>query len=410
MNNVVITGIGTINSVATNIDEFTKSLKEMNVGIDKIKQFNAENHKAQIAGEIKKELSEIIDLGRASKRYDRVLKLALIAAKEAIEDSELDENGNWKEYAAVTISSGIGGFKTLFAESKKYFDNGPKTVSPFLIPMMIPDMVSGIVAIHHGLRGPNVSVISACASSLHAIALSSMLIRHGYVDVVITGGAEASINELAIAAFSNMRALSSNNDNPEQASRPFDKERDGFVMSEGAGVLVLESEEHAKERKADIYGHIKGFGMSGDAYHISATEPTGKGAAICMNKCLEDSKAKPEEIDLINCHATGTPTGDKSELLAIKKVFGEYSNKPYVQSTKSLIGHSLGAAGAIELIASILESKNSFIHGMPSLKNIDEQMEGIKFAPKTINEKTTKILKNSFGFGGHNVSVLYSSK
>ncbi|MFO7880953.1 MAG: beta-ketoacyl synthase N-terminal-like domain-containing protein, partial [Kosmotogaceae bacterium] len=211
MNEVVVTGIGTINPVASNKEEFLESLKEMKVGIGEIKQFNAENHKVQIAGEIERDLSEIMDLGRASKRYDRVLKLALIAANEALEDSGLEEAGDWKKSAAVTVSSGIGGFKTLFAESKKYINNGPKTVSPFLIPMMIPDMVSGIVAIHNGIKGPNFSVISACASSLHAIAISSLMIRHGYIDVAITGGAEAAIDELAIAAFSNMRALSSNN-------------------------------------------------------------------------------------------------------------------------------------------------------------------------------------------------------
>jgi len=410
MNEVVVTGIGTINPIANNTDEFMESLRENRIGIGRINEFDAENHKVKIAGEIKEELSKMIDLGRASRRYDRVLKLALIAAKEAIEDSGLDEKGKWKESAAVTVSSGVGGFKTLFAESKKYFDDGPKMVSPFLIPMMIPDMVSGIVAIHYGLKGPNFSVISACASSLHAIALSSMLIRHGYVDVVVTGGAEASINELAVAAFSNMRALSSNNENPEIASRPFDKERDGFVMSEGSGVLVLESEDHARKREADIYGYIKGFGMSGDAYHISATEPTGEGAARCMNKCMEDAKIKPEEIDLINCHATGTPTGDRSELLAIKKTFGEHSGKPFIQSTKALIGHSLGAAGAVELIACILQSRFSFIHGVKSLINKDENLEGINISTETVNKETKNILKNSFGFGGHNVSVLYSSE
>lgn len=410
MNEVVITGIGTINPIANNTDEFKKSLEEMRVGIGSIKDFDTEDHKVKIAGEIETELEEIIDLGRASKRYDRVLKLALIAGKEAIEDSGLDRNGNWKESAAVTVSSGIGGFKTLFAESKKYMENGPKTVSPFLIPMMIPDMVSGIIAIHHGLKGPNFSLISACASSLHAIAISSLMIRHGYVDVAVTGGAEASINELAIAAFANMRALSTKNDSPGNASRPFDKERDGFVMSEGAGVLVLESEKHARERNGNIYGYIKGFGMSGDAYHISATEPTGEGAGVCIENCLKDAQTEPEEVDLINCHATGTPTGDKSELLAIKKAFGEHSGKPYVQSTKALIGHSLGAAGAIELIASILESKYSFIHGMPSLIEKDENLEGINISTETINKEVRNVLKNSFGFGGHNVSILYCSQ
>jgi 3-oxoacyl-[acyl-carrier-protein] synthase II len=236
------------------------------------------------------------------------------------------------------------------------------------------------------------------------------MIRHGYVDVAVTGGAEASINELAIAAFANMRALSTKNDSPVNASKPFDKDRDGFVMSEGAGVLVLESERHARERNGNIYGYIKGFGMSGDAYHISATEPTGEGAGVCIENCLKDAQTDPEKVDLINCHATGTPTGDKSELLAIKKAFGEHSGKPYVQSTKALIGHSLGAAGAIELIASILESKYSFIHGMPSLIEKDEQLEGIKVSTETISKDVKNVLKNSFGFGGHNVSVLYCSE
>lgn len=406
MRRVAITGIGTINPVANNKEEFVKALKEMKIGIDFITQFDTSNQKVKIAGEIKDFNPEHYMDKKAARRYDRFLQLAIAASREALQDSGLLNSEEWKKNAAVVIGSGIGGFKTLFSEFNKFSKNGPKVVSPFLIPMMIPDMASGVVSIHYGIKGPNFSTVSACASSLHAISISSMMIRHGYIDVALAGGSEAVIDPMPIAAFANMRALSTRNDDPKKASRPFDKERDGFVMAEGAGILILESEEHAKKRGAKIYGYIDGIGMSGDAYHISATEPTGEGAADSIKMALKDAMIDAGDVDLINCHATSTPVGDASEVQAIKKIFNDKVEKPYIQSTKALIGHTLGAAGAIELIALLLEFENKFVHGMPNLEEPDEEFKDLKIPIKTVEFEPKIALKNSFGFGGHNVSVI----
>jgi len=408
MRKVAITGIGTINPIANNKEEFKEALKRMDIGIDFITQFDTSDQKVKIAGEIKNFEPENYMDKKSARRYDRFLQLAIAASKEALEDSGIINSEDLKEKAAVIIGSGIGGFKTLFNEFIKFSKDGPKIVSPFLIPMMIPDMASGIVSIHYNIKGPNFATVSACASSLHAIAISSMLIRHGYIDVALTGGSEAVIDPMPVAAFANMRALSTRNDEPKKASRPFDKNRDGFVMAEGAGILVLEAEEHAKKRGAKIYGYIEGFGMTGDAYHISATEPTGEGASKAIKSALEDAGVSIDDIDVINCHATSTPVGDKSEVLAIKKIFGDDIKKPFIQSTKTLIGHSLGAAGAIELIALLLELENGFIHGMPNLEEPDDDFKDLKIPTSTVDFKARVALKNSFGFGGHNVSVIVS--
>jgi len=407
MKKVVITGIGTVNSIAKNCDEFVKGLKDMKIGIDKITQFDTTDHKVKIAAEIKDfDPQKYLDK-KTAKRYDRFLQLAIAASDEAIKDSGLENDGEWKENAAVIIGSGIGGFKTLYHEFHVMEEKGPKFVSPFLIPMMIADMASGVVSIKHQLKGPNFTTVSACASAVHSIISSVMLIKSGEVDVAITGGSEAVIDPMPIAAFANMTALSQRNDEPQKASRPFDKERDGFVMGEGAGVLVLESEEHAKARGAKIYGYIAGYGMTGDAYHISQTDPEGTGAARAIKNALDMAKIDPSEVDLINCHATSTPVGDKSEVRAIRNVFGKNATNPIMQSTKTLIGHSLGAAGAVELIASILESQNEFAHGMPNLDNPDEEMKDLNIPKETKHQRINVVLKNSFGFGGHNASLIF---
>jgi 3-oxoacyl-[acyl-carrier-protein] synthase II len=407
MKKVVITGIGTVNSIAKNCDEFVKGLKDMKIGIDKITQFDTTDHKVKIAAEIKDfDPQKYLDK-KTAKRYDRFLQLAIAASDEAIKDSGLENDGEWKENAAVIIGSGIGGFKTLYHEFHVMEEKGPKFVSPFLIPMMIADMASGVVSIKHQLKGPNFTTVSACASAVHSIISSVMLIKSGEVDVAITGGSEAVIDPMPIAAFANMTALSQRNDEPQKASRPFDKERDGFVMGEGAGVLVLESEEHAKARGAKIYGYIAGYGMTGDAYHISQTDPQGTGAARAIKNALDMAKIDPSEVDLINCHATSTPVGDESEVRAIRNVFGKKATNPIMQSTKTLIGHSLGAAGAVELIASILESQNEFAHGMPNLDNPDEEMKDLNIPKETKNQRINVVLKNSFGFGGHNASLIF---
>ncbi|MDK2906711.1 MAG: 3-oxoacyl-[acyl-carrier-protein] synthase [Petrotoga sp.] len=407
MHKVVITGMGTINPIAKNTQEFLEGLKEMRSGIDKITQFDPSNHKVKIAAEIKDfDPQEYMDR-KTAKRYDRFLQLAVAASDEAIEDAGLSQDQDWRENAAVIIGSGIGGFKTLYHEFGVMNEKGPKYVSPFLIPMMIADMASGVVSIRHKLKGPNFTTVSACASAVHSIISSVMLIRSGEVDVAITGGSEAVIDPMPIAAFANMMALSQRNDEPQKASRPFDKDRDGFVMGEGAGILVLESEEHAKARGAKIYGYIAGYGMTGDAYHISQSDPEGEGAARAIKNALKMAELDPSKVDLINCHATSTPVGDNSEVKAIKKIFGEFADKPYLQSTKTLIGHTLGAAGAIELIALVIESHNHFVHGMPNLEEPDEEMKTLNIPRKTQDAKVDVILKNSFGFGGHNASLIF---
>ncbi|AEX84502.1 3-oxoacyl-ACP synthase [Marinitoga sp. 1135] len=408
MRKVAVTGLGTINSIAKNTKEFKEELKKMTIGIDHITQFDTTDHKVKIAAEVKDFEPTLYMDKKLARRYDRFLQFAIAATKEALEDSNL-EGEDWKENAAVIVASGIGGFKTLYKEFLKMEKKGPRVVSPFLIPMMISDMASGVVSIEFGLKGPNFNTVSACASSLHAIIMGSMLIRHGYVDVAIVGGTEATIDPMPIAAFANMMALSTRNDDPKTASRPFDKDRDGFVMAEGAGVIVLESEEHAKKRNANIYGYVEGFGMTGDAYHISAPDENGTGAAKAVELALEDAKVDPEKVKLANCHATSTPAGDIAETRALRSAFGEHAKKIYIQGTKSLVGHGLGAAAAIEFIGMVLQMKEGFIHGMPSLFEPNDELKDLNFPKETIEEKVEYAIKNSFGFGGHNASIVYKS-
>ncbi len=406
MKRVAITGIGSINPIGKNIEEITQSLKDQKIGIDFISQFDTTEHTTKIAAEIKDFDPKDHFEKKIAKRYDRFLQLGIVAARQAVADAGFT-NDDWKENAAVTVSSGIGGFKTLHKEYANLNKKGPSSVRPYLIPMMIADMASGAVALDLGAKGPNFSTMSACASSLHAIILTSMMIKHGYIEVGITGGTEAVIDPMPIAAFANMTALSPNADNPEKACRPFDKARNGFIMGEGAGVLVLESEEHAKDRGAKIYGYIDGFGMTEDAFHISQTDPEGKGAARAMKQALEMADCGLGDVDLISCHATSTPVGDASEIKALKSVFGEQLNDIAIQSTKSLMGHTLGAAGSNELIASIIQSEENFVHGMPNLDDPDEFCEGLTMYKDNHPKKISTIIKNAFGFGGHNASILY---
>ena len=327
---VVITGMGVVSPIGVGKNEFLKSLKEGRNGISKISLFDPdkfENFPVRIAGEIKGfDYRKYLDpTSKELRRYDRFLHFALIAAKEAVEDAKLDElDEKEKEDVGVLISSGIGGFTTLNREYGVFTRKGPRRVSPFLIPMMIPDMAAGVVSIAHGFKGPNFCINSACASSSHALADAFNLIQLGISDVVLAGGSEATLVPMAIAAFANMGALSKRND--LTASRPFDKDRDGFVMGEGAGVLVVESEEHALKRGVKIYAEFKGYGMSGDAYHITAPDPEGRGGELALRRAMETANLKPEDIDYVNCHATSTPVGDKAEIRAFLE--REYTRYP----------------------------------------------------------------------------------
>ena len=404
MRRVVITGMGTINPIAKNLDEFETNLKEMKIGIDVITSFDASNLPVRIAAEVKDFKPEDYMDRKLVKRLDRYSQFALAAAKQAVEMSGIDLE-KYSERTGVLMSSGMGGFITLAEQNEVLRERGPERVSPFLIPMILINMASGVIAIEMGLKGPNFAPVSACATSVHSIALGAMLIRHGYADVVIAGGSEATIAPLPIAGFASMRALSTRNEDPSRASRPFDKSRDGFVMGEGAGALILEAEEVAKARGARIIAEIKGFAMNDDAYHFSAPNPEAKGSTAAMKMALEDAKISPDQIDFVSCHATSTPAGDEVELKAIENVFGDRVRDIYVNSTKALTGHLLGAAGVMETIGAIIQMNSGFVHGMPNLEELDGP-EYFNIPRETVSANIRNFIKNSFGFGGHNASIV----
>ncbi|HOP81768.1 MAG TPA: beta-ketoacyl-ACP synthase II [Fervidobacterium sp.] len=404
MRRVVITGMGTINPIAKNLDEFETNLKEMKIGIDVITSFDASNLPVRIAAEVKDFKPEDYMDRKLVKRLDRYSQLALAAAKQAVEMSGIDLE-KYSERTGVLMSSGMGGFITLAEQNDVLRERGPERVSPFLIPMILINMASGVIAIEMGLKGPNFAPVSACATSVHSIALGAMLIRHGYADVVIAGGSEATIAPLPIAGFASMRALSTRNEDPSRASRPFDKSRDGFVMGEGAGALILEAEEVAKARGARIVAEIKGFAMNDDAYHFSAPNPEAKGSTAAMKMALEDAKISADQIDFVSCHATSTPAGDEVELKAIENVFGDRVRDIYVNSTKALTGHLLGAAGVMETIGAIIQMNSGFVHGMPNLEELDGP-EYFNIPRETVSANIRNFIKNSFGFGGHNASIV----
>ncbi|HON03275.1 MAG TPA: beta-ketoacyl-ACP synthase II [Fervidobacterium sp.] len=404
MRRVVITGMGTINPIAKNLDEFETNLKEMKIGIDVITSFDASNLPVRIAAEVKDFKPDDYMDRKLVKRLDRYSQFALAAAKQAVEMSGIDLE-KYSERTGVLMSSGMGGFITLAEQNEVLRERGPERVSPFLIPMILINMASGVIAIEMGLKGPNFAPVSACATSVHSIALGAMLIRHGYADVVIAGGSEATIAPLPIAGFASMRALSTRNEDPSRASRPFDKSRDGFVMGEGAGALILEAEEVAKARGARIVAEIKGFAMNDDAYHFSAPNPEAKGSTAAMKMALEDAKISADQIDFVSCHATSTPAGDEVELKAIENVFGDRVRDIYVNSTKALTGHLLGAAGVMETIGAIIQMNSGFVHGMPNLEELDGP-EYFNIPRETVSANIRNFIKNSFGFGGHNASIV----
>ena len=404
MKKIAITGLGTINPVAKNKSDFLTALKKETSGISEIKSFDTSQIPVKIAGEIHDFNPKLYMDRRKAKKFDRFLQLGLAATKEAFEDAGLNTVDDWKETGAVTVSSGIGGVHTEMREFYELYKNGPRYVSPFLIPMIITNMMAGVIAMEYNLNGPNFAPVSACASSLHSLIAGAMLIQTQKCDVAITGGVDAAVTLPGIVGFSNMMALSKRNDEPEKASRPFDKERDGFVMSEGSGVIILESEEHALKRNAPIYGYVLGYGMSADAHDYSASDPNGKGPAFAIKRALDSGKISANQIDLINTHGTGTPVGDNSEGKAIQSVFSNH--KPLIQSTKTLRGHTIAGSGAIETIAGILQAKEGFVHGMPNLKEPDDNLKDLNFVYQKKEQKIKTFMKNSFGFGGQNASII----
>ncbi len=408
MRRVVITGLGAITPVGNDTKETWDNLLKGKIGIDTIRSFDISNHAVKIAGEVKDFQPEKKINPKTLKRLDRCVQLCLYATIEAVEDAQIDFSQYDKTEIGVIIGSGIGGLLTWEREHTKFLNAGPSRVSPFLIPMMIPDMTSGYVAIHWGLRGPNYTTVSACASGANAIGDAFRAIKYGDANVVITGGAEAPVTPFALAGFSNMRALSRRNDEPQKASRPFDKDRDGFVMAEGAASLIIEELGFAQKRGAKIYAEIVGYGATGDGYHITAPAPEGEGARRSMDRAIKEAGCRKDEIGYINTHGTSTELNDKFEAKAIKDLFGEYAPKVVLNATKSMIGHTLGAAGAIEAVVVLLSIRDGVIHPTLNLEEPDPECNGLDFVTGDIRKLDVQYaLSNSLGFGGHNVTLCF---
>ena len=405
---VVITGMGIISPVGNDLESFWESLKAGRSGITRYKAFDSEKFASKIAGEVRDlDPTPFYKTPKDVKRTDRYTQLAVAASRMSLDDSGLDLASTDLDRAGVMIGSGVGGLQTMEDQVTKMALKGPDRTSPFMIPMMISNMASGFISMENGLRGPNMAIVTACATANHCMGEAWRIIKFGDADVMLTGGSEACIVPVGIAGFCAMRALSTRNDEPERASRPFDKDRDGFVMGEGAGVIILEEYEHAKKRGAKIYCELAGYGLTADAYHMSAPLPGGEGAARCMAMAMNHAKVNPGEIDYINAHGTSTPVGDVCETKAVKLAFGQHArNGLLVSSTKSMTGHLLGAAGAIEMAASVLAMRDGIVPPTINLDNPDPECD-LDYVPHKAREKKVKVaISNSFGFGGHNSSVV----
>ncbi len=403
---VVITGYGVISPIGIGIDDFWNSLASGKSGISRVSSFDASQFSTQICAEVKNFQPEKYIDKKKIRKMDRFSQLAFAAAKMAIEDAKLDMEKEDPFRVGVIVGSGIGGLSTVAAEHKVLLEKGPRRVSPFMIPMLITNIAAGEIAIAHNIQGPNYSLSSACATSNHTIGDALRLIRYGDADVIIAGGSEAAVTPLGLAGFCSARALSTRNDDPEHASRPFDKERDGFVMGEGAGIVILESLEHALSRGVPIRAELIGYGATDDAYHITAPSPDGQSAARAMSNALADGGIKPEEVGYINAHGTSTPLNDKVETLAIKKVFGDYAYKIPISSSKSMIGHLLGAAGVVELIATILSMEKEILPPTINYEFPDPECD-LDYVPNKARPKKINVaLSNSLGFGGHNATLV----
>lgn len=405
-NRVVITGLGVISPVGNDVDTFWDSLVNGRSGVDYITQFDTTDYPVKIGAEVKGFNPEDFIDKKEVRRLDRFTQFAIAASKMAIKDSGLVIDEENAERVGVYIGSGIGGLQTIEEQHKVLLEKGPKRISPFFIPMLIGNMASGQVSIHLGAKGPNSAPISACATGTHAIGDAYLMIERGDADAMICGGTEATVTPLAVGGFASMRALSTRNDDPKKASRPFDMERDGFVMGEGSGVLILESLEHAKKRGAKIYAEVIGYGATGDAYHLTAPAPEGEGAARAMKIAMKRANVKPEEVDYINAHGTSTDLNDKFETMAIKGAFGEHAYKLAISSTKSVTGHLLGAAGAVEGIAIALALKHGIIPPTINYETQDPDCD-LDYVPNKARKENIKIaLSNSLGFGGHNATIM----
>lgn len=406
---VVVTGLGALTPIGNNVSEYWANLLSGQSGAAPISHFDASNFKTRFACEVKNfNVTDYIDRKEARKQ-DPYTQYAVVATSEAMQDSNIDLDTIDLDRAGVIWGSGIGGIKTFYDEVSSFAKgDGTPRFNPFFIPKMISDIAAGVISIKYGFRGPNFTTVSACASSSNAIIDSFNYIRLGKADIIITGGSEASVNEAGVGGFNAIKALSTRNENPDKASRPFDKDRDGFVLGEGAGTLILEEYEHAVKRGAKIYAEVIGGGLSADAHHITAPHPEGLGAKKVMQNALEDAQMKPEDIDYINVHGTSTPLGDVSEVKAIKEVYGEHAYNLNISSTKSMTGHLLGAAGAVEAIASILALQKNIVPPTINNENFDDQLDTkLNFTlNKAEKRNVNAVMSNTFGFGGHNASII----
>ena len=404
---VVLTGIGVITPIGNDLATFWQSLTEGHSGISRYTAFDSTNFDCKIAGEVRDfEPAKYFKNPKSAKRTDRFTQFAMAGAKMALEDSGIDLDAVDHNRFGVIIGSGIGGLRTMEEECKRLLERGPSRVSPFTIAMMISNMASGIVSMEYDLRGPNMCIVTACATANNSLGEAWRIIKFGDADIFLAGGCEATVTPLGIGGFSAMKAVSLRNDEPEKACRPFDRDRDGFIMSEGAGVMVLEEYEHAKRRGATIYCEISGYGCTADAYHMTAPMPEGEGAARAIKIAMGHGNVNPDQIDYISAHATSTGLGDICETKAIKLALGDHAKKVMVSATKSMTGHLLGAAGGVELAASALAIKYGVVPPTINLDNPDPECD-LDCVPKVARESKLKtVLSNSFGFGGHNATLL----
>jgi beta-ketoacyl-acyl-carrier-protein synthase II len=404
---VVVTGLGVISPVGKDVSSFWEALIKGKSGIDKITLFDAAVFDSRIAGQVKDFNPQ--DYGitlRDTRRMDKFVQYAIAASKQSVEDANLELDKVNKDRIGVLIGSGIGSLQVAEKEHQVLLKSGPSRISPFLIPMLIVNEASAWVAITFRFKGPNSCVATACASGSHAIGGAFKIIERGDADIMITGGTESAITPLAVAGFCSLKALSCRNNEPQKASRPFDSQRDGFIMSEGAGVIVLESLEHATKRRANIYAELVGYGMSCDAYHVTAPDPDGRGASLAIKAALKDARINPEDVDYINAHGTSTKLNDKTETMAIKEALGTHAKRVMISSTKSMTGHLLGAAGGVEFVSACLTIKNNIIPPTINYEYPDPECD-LDYVPNLARKtKVDAAISNSLGFGGHNASLV----
>ncbi|MDP8234322.1 MAG: beta-ketoacyl-ACP synthase II [Candidatus Saelkia tenebricola] len=404
---VVVTGLGIVSPLGNEVDEFWASILKGRSGVRLITQFDVSNFASRIAGEVGEFNPHVYLNPKEIRRMERFTQFAVYAATKAWEDSGLNKGGADPYRSGVVIGSGIGALKLVEDQFAIYQDKGPRRISPFLIPLMIVNIAPGQVAIALGLKGPNHCVVTACASGSHSIGDAFRIIQGGYGDVMIAGGTESCITSLGVGGFCSLKALSTRNDDPQRASRPFDKERDGFIIGEGAGLIVLEDYEHAKKRNANIYAEVAGYGASCDAYHQTAPDPNGEGAYYAMKLALEDSGVNPEDVDYINAHGTSTQLNDRMETAAIKRLFKDNAYKIGVSSIKSMVGHLLGASGGVEALACVLAIRDQVIPATINYEYPDPDCD-LDYVPnESRGSKINYVISNSFGFGGHNACLVF---